>query len=302
MNASREQPDAARGTLRFDDAFLQKLEYLRIVSRKAFAGRDRSDRLSRARGRGIQFADHRPYAAGDDIRHIDWKAYKRLNRLLLRLFDEEQDLPVYLFIDTSRSMAGAGKFDQARRVAAALCYVGLVHLDRLTIASFSGHLGPEIVPGRGRARIFQVFDRLDALEAGGTTDFYNTFKQFAARSRPRGVVVVISDFLDAGGVEPGLRVLASRGHDVFAVHVGAQQDRQIDALGAVRFVDAESGETRDIDLSPGLAAAYGRAWEAQASELQALCTRYQLAYVRADANEPFEDVIMRTFREGGFLS
>jgi uncharacterized protein (DUF58 family) len=296
------QTDAARATLRFDDAFLQKLEYLRIVSRKAFAGRDRADRLSRARGRGIQFADHRPYTAGDDIRHIDWKAYRRLNRLLLRLFDEEQDLPVYVFIDTSQSMAGAGKFDQARRVAAALCYIGLVHLDRIILASFTGHMGPEIVPGRGRARIVHVFDRLEHLEPGGTTDFYNTFKQFAARSRPRGVAVVISDFLDAEGVQPGLRMLASRGHDVFAVHVASTRDRQISALGDVQFVDAESGETRDIDLSPGLAAAYLRAWERQADELRSFCTSYQLAYVQADADEPFEDVILRTFREGGFLS
>jgi len=121
--------------LRFDGEFLRKLEFLRIVSRKAFAGRDRADRIARARGRGAEFADYRPYVAGDDIRQIDWKAYKRLNRLLLRLFDEERDLPIYLFLDSSRSMLIAGKFDLARRVAAALCYIGLVHLDRVTIAS-----------------------------------------------------------------------------------------------------------------------------------------------------------------------
>ena len=85
----------------------------------------------------LEFADHRPYTPGDDFRHIDWKAYKRLNRLLLRLFDEEQDLPIYLFLDVSRSMAEPAKFDQARRIAAALCYVGLAHLDRVTILTFA---------------------------------------------------------------------------------------------------------------------------------------------------------------------
>ena len=107
--------------LRFDDDFLKKLEYLHVVSKRAFAGHNRADRLTAHRGRGIEFADHRPYTAGDDFRHIDWKAYKRLGRLLLRLFDEERDLPIYLMIDTSRSMADPGKFDMARRVAAALC-------------------------------------------------------------------------------------------------------------------------------------------------------------------------------------
>ena len=108
-------------SLRFDDEFLKKLEYLHVVSKRALAGQNRADRLTPKRGRGLQFADHRPYAPGDDFRHIDWKAYKRLGRLLLRLFDEEQDLPIYLFIDASQSMGETEKFDQARRIAAALC-------------------------------------------------------------------------------------------------------------------------------------------------------------------------------------
>ena len=85
--------------LRFEDDFLKKLEYLNVVSRQAFAGQNRADRLAPKRGRGIEFADHRQYTPGDDFRQIDWKAYKRLGRLLLRLFDEEQDLPIYLMLD-----------------------------------------------------------------------------------------------------------------------------------------------------------------------------------------------------------
>ena len=136
--------------LRFEDDFLKKLEYLHVVSKRAFAGQNRADRLAPKRGRGLEFADHRPYAAGDDFRHIDWKAYKRLNRLLLRLFDEEQDLPIYLMLDVSRSMAEPAKFDMARRIAAALCYIGLAHLDRLTILPFGSDLGHESSPGRGK--------------------------------------------------------------------------------------------------------------------------------------------------------
>src|SRR6476661_5752662 len=142
--------------LRFEDDFLKKLEYLHVVSKREFAGQNRADRLTPKRGRGLEFADHRPYTAGDDFRHIDWKAYKRLNRLLLRLFDEEQDLPIYLLLDTSASMAEQAKFDQARRLTAALCYIGLVHLDRLTILTFAQGLAQEWSPGRGKGRIFRV--------------------------------------------------------------------------------------------------------------------------------------------------
>src|SRR3954470_2395051 len=165
--------------LRFENDFLKKLEYLHVVSKRALAGQNRADRLSPKRGRGLEFADHRPYAAGDDYRHIDWKAYQRLNRLLLRLFDEERDLSIYLILDVSRSMAEPAKFDQARRIAAALCYVGLAHLDRLTILTFADGLVQEFSPGRGKGRIFRVFEQLERLEPGGPTDLRDSFKEFA---------------------------------------------------------------------------------------------------------------------------
>ena len=288
--------------LRFEDDFLKKLEYLHVVSKRAFAGQNRADRLARKRGRGLEFADHRGYSPGDDFRHIDWKAYQRLNRLLLRLFDEEQDLPIYLFIDASRSMIEQSKFDQARRIAAALCYIGLAHLDRVTILPFDEELGHETVPGRGKGRIFRVFELLERLETEGATDLRECFKQFASRNRQQGLAVVISDFLDPSGFEPALKILASMGHDVFVVHVASQADRDPGALGEVRFVDSETGELRDIEVTPALAQAYAREWQSHADELALFCGRYNLGYVRANAEEPFEQIILKTFRKGRFLA
>jgi uncharacterized protein (DUF58 family) len=286
----------------FDAAFLKKLEHLRIVSMRAFAGRDRADRIARKRGRGLEFADHRQYTPGDDIRHIDWKAYKRLNRLLLRLFDEEQDLPVYLFLDASRSMASDGKFDQARRLAAALCYIGLVHFDRVTMFPFRADLSREIAPGRGRARIFQVFRMLEELRADGGTNLEQSIRQFAGRPFRRGVAIVISDFLDPAGFETGLRLLSSLGHDVLVIQVFAKRERDIDTFGEVRFVDMETGEHLDLDVTPGLSKAYHDAWIAHSEAVGAFCRRFRLPMVRASAEDAFEHVVLRAFREGGFFA
>jgi uncharacterized protein (DUF58 family) len=298
--------------LRFENDFLKKLEYLHVVSKRALAGQNRADRLSPKRGRGLEFADHRPYAAGDDYRHIDWKAYQRLNRLLLRLFDEERDLSIYLLLDVSRSMAEPAKFDMARRIAAALCYVGLAHLDRLTIIPFGVDLGRESSPGRGKGRIFRVFEALEQLEAGGPTDLRAACKAFASRPRQLGLVVVISDFLEAGSAstegavteapQAGLKILRTIGHDVFAVHVTSEHDRDPGVFGTVRFVDVETGEVREIEVTPRLAAAYVKAAETHADALEHFCGRYDIGYVRADAERPFEDVILRTFRQGRFLA
>src|SRR6187397_3032890 len=101
----------------FDDEFLKKLEYLNIISKRVFAGQFKAERRARKRGTGLEFADYRQYVAGDDFRHLDWKAYMRLNRLILRLFEEEEDLPIYVFVDCSQSMTYGlpSKFDYARK-------------------------------------------------------------------------------------------------------------------------------------------------------------------------------------------
>ena len=288
--------------LRFEDDFLRKLEYLHVVSKRAFAGQNRADRLTPKRGRGLEFADHRPYAPGDDFRHIDWKAYKRLNRLLLRLFDEERDLPIYLMIDASRSMAEPAKFDMARRLAAALCYIGLAHLDRLTILPFARSLRPETAAGRGKGRIFRVFELLERLEPSGPTDLRQSFKEFASRPRQIGLTVIISDFLDPGGFQAGLKILRTLGHDVVVVHVASERDRDPGAFGDVQFVDAETGDVREIEVTPRLAGAYVAAWQAHAADLEQFCGRYHIGYVRADAERPFEEIILKAFRQGRFLA
>ena len=117
-----------------------------------------------------------------------------------------------------------------------------------------------------------------------------------------GLAVVISDFLDPKGFEPGLKILASMGHDVFVVHVASEADRNPGALGEVRFVDTETGELRDVEVTPALARAYAEVWEAHAAELQLFCGRYNLGYVRADAERSFEQIILHTFRKGRFLA
>src|SRR6185503_13037949 len=131
----------------FDDEFLKKLEYLNIISKRLFAGQLRAERRTRRRGTGLEFADYRSYVAGDDFRHLDWKAYLRLNRLILKLFEEKEDRPIHFLIDTSRSMNSGqpSKLDYVRRVAAALCFISLSNLERVNIVSFADRINGELL-------------------------------------------------------------------------------------------------------------------------------------------------------------
>lgn len=288
----------------FDQDFLRKLEYLHILSKQVFPGQFHAERTARRRGAGIEFADHRAYAPGDDFRHVDWRAYQRLGKLLLRLFEEEQGLPIYLFVDCSRSMAAGdpSKLHYARQVAAALCYIGLAHLDRVSVLSFGDRLGPELPPRRGKGQIFRVFSFLNGLDAGGVTDAGAALQQFRLRRPSRGVAVLISDFLDPHGYAGALDALRFGQHDVFAVHVVSRADAHPELRGDVQLIDAETGDLRDLAVTPGLLAAYAAAFERHAAELAGYCERRQMGYLRSSTDEPFEDAILKVFRLGRFLA
>jgi uncharacterized protein (DUF58 family) len=288
--------------MRFDSEFLKTLDQLRFASTRAFAGSGRGERRGRQRGRGIEFADYRPYAQGDDFRHIDWKVYKRLNRLLLRLFDEEQDLSVYLLLDTSASMAPHGKFDYAVRLTAALSYVGMAHLDRMLLLPWSDRLARETAGGHARPAMGRVLEAIESLAPGGSTNMWEAVSGFVRTPRRQGLAVVISDFLDPAGCERPLKLLASQGHAVVAVHVVASADRaDVDLADEVALVDAETGERRQVVITPGLRRAYKQAWATFDEELASACARCRAEYVRADVAIPFEQMVLHTFRTGRFL-
>lgn len=288
----------------FDPDFLKKLDYLHILSKRAFAGQFKADRRTRVRGAGLEFADHRGYAPGDDFRHIDWKAYQRLGRLLLRMFEEEQDLPIYLFLDHSRSMAHGSppKFQYAQQIAAALCYIGLANLDKVTLVGFSDKVDQELRARRGKSQVFNVFRFLSGLTPSGGTNAAEAFRLFSASRRARGTVVVVSDFLDPAGWEPALNVLRYHDHDLFIVHVVSRSDAEPTVRGDLQLLDAETADVHQVSITPSLLNTYRQVFQSFCGEIEAYCAKYQFGYFQTFTDTPFEDVILHAFREGRFLA
>lgn len=286
----------------FDAAFLHTLELVRVATSQRTPGLGRGHRRGAARGRGLEFADYRPYAQGDDSRHVDWAVYQRLNRLVLRLYDEERGLPVHVLLDRSRSMASHDKFDQARRIAAALCYIGLADLDRVTLAPFDDHLGNPAAGTRTVGSVVPLFESLEGLSADGRTDLGRMVIEFGRRSAPVGVVILISDFLDARFDEAVAR-LASMGHEVFAIHVYSDREIGVDAwLGEMTFVDAETGAARRVSVTPRLLAEYQQAWAARGRAIASACAHTRAHYIPVRVEQPFDQIILHTLRGGRLLA
>ena len=305
--AARPAPERTRaggkGALLFDDEFQRKLESLALVSRRVFAGRMRAERRSKKKGSGVEFADHRAYAPGDDFRFVDWNVYRRFGKLLVRLFEEEEDLSIYFIVDASSSMAfGDGKkFDQARRLAAALAYVGLANLDRVTIVSATDSVTSRMPTTRGKGRIFKVFEFLSELTPGGTTDLGDAMKTFVAQHKRRGLAVVLSDLYDPAGFERGINVLRYNKFEPFVLHIVDPTEAKPDLKGDVRVYDCETGDEREVTVTAKVLERYGQAYEEYLEEVQRFCVSKQVSYFRADVNTPFDELILRVFRRGGFL-
>ena len=287
----------------FDDRFLRTLEHLHLVSRKVFAGNLRAERRTRKVGSGIEFADHRTYARGDDFRYIDWNLYGRLDKLLLRLFEEEEDLHIYILIDCSDSMAigNPPKMHYAMKVGAALSYVGLANLDRVSILPFSQTVLGRLPPARGKNRIFRVFEFLRQVPIGGTTDLAEAAKMFVSQHKRRGLAVVISDFYDPHGFEEGINTLRYNKFEPFVLQVYDQKEAAPNLHGDLALVDCETGELREVTVSKALLEAYTREHEKYCKELEDFCTSRAVPFFRTHTGIAFDELVLRIFRSGGFL-
>jgi uncharacterized protein (DUF58 family) len=277
---------------------LRKLEILELVSRKVRAGRTRGDRLSKRKGRGSEFADFRPYASGDDLRFLDWGLFARFERLFLRLFLEDEDLHVHLLLDVSRSMAFGTpeKLLFAKRLAAAIGFVGLVNLDRVTVTAFADRSIAKSPTFRGRAALSRLLANLESVDPIAAGDFNRSMRAIASALAGRGLVVVLSDFLDRAGVTDGLRFLAARGLDTAAVQILSPDEVAPDVAGDLRLTDAEDGSAAEVTVTADLLDRYQAALAAFRSRLNADCNRLGITFLSATSDMAFERFALRLSR------
>jgi uncharacterized protein (DUF58 family) len=287
----------------FDEEFQRRLEYLAIVSRRIFAGRTRAERRSKKTGTGIEFADHRQYVPGDDFRYLDWNVYQRLGRLLVRLYEEEEDLSVYVLIDCSGSM-GFGrppKLDYAKKLAAAFAYIALANLDRVAVLTFADGMADRLAPTRGRNRIFTVFEFLRAAHPGGRTSLADSLRTFVAQNKRRGVAILLSDLYDPEGFEAGINTLRFAKFEPYVLHVMDRDEWRPPLHGDVLLVDDETGEQREVTVTPRVLARYEQAQRSWRQRIEHFCRDKQVPYYPLDTQVPFDEAVLHVLRRGEMI-
>ena len=293
----------ARLTDLLDPGLLARLDALDVMSRKILQGTLKGERRSKRRGQSVEFADHRQYVPGDDLRFLDWNIYGRLDQLFLKLYLEEQDLSLHLLLDASGSTAtGDPPKDLAlKRLAAALAYVGLVNNNRVSLCTFADGLTGRLANMRGRHYLAHVADFLLGARAGGRTRFEEACRQWVAGRIGSGVTVVLSDFFFKEGLEGGLRRLVSDRYELFVIQMLSPQERRPDLQGDLRLVDVEDDDAAEVSVSRALLEFYGRNLAAYCTALKDFCTRRGATYVLADSAQPVERLVLEQLRRHRLL-
>ncbi len=295
-----------------DNALLEKLERMTVHWQKSLPGLVGGHNTSRFGGPGQEFLDHRNFHFGDDLRAVNWRAFMRLEKLFLKMFQLEPRIPVRILLDVSMSMTtgapgrdakdGAlSKFDYARKLAAALCYVGLVRLDSLCLQPFSDKLGDPFNAGGGRHRFQPAARFLQSLKPGGKTDFLRVTRDFITEYPQRGLVIIISDFLEDSDCERPLQYLSDFGQELMLIQIWGDEDREPPWDGELDLEDAETGGRLQLAFGEDARAHYTAAFDAYSDHLRNVALRNGGRYVGLSTSIPVEDAIFGPLVRAGAL-
>lgn len=303
-------------------ARISRLDY---TSRKIFSGKLKGERRSKKRGESVEFADHRPYVVGDDLRHIDWNIFARLDHLFLKLFLEEEDLALHIVLDASAShdCGKPNKFLFMQKVAMALGYIGLVNLNRVTVTTIGGAVvtpasgdeggaavsAPSVTTAirdlRGRRRTHDLARFLCSIVPAGAAPFSEACKRIALTRRGKGVMVVLSDFFIKEGYETGLRLLVGRGYDLFCIQCLSPQE--VDPTGPdglagdLRLKDIEDADLTEVTISAPLLKRYKANLAAYCDQLREFCARRDITMITVKSDTPVDTLILDYLRKRGLL-
>ena len=283
---------------------LRQLEQFQLLAQRRAKSSARGERRSRSRGQSVEFADYRTYVAGDDFRYLDWNLYGRLERLFVKLYEEERELPVRIFLDASESMTFGQprKFDFARQVAAAVGYVALCGFDRVSVIPFPDEPELSAVRGalrsvRGRKSALEFFRNITQLSAAGGVNLNDALRRGALEARQAGVAVVLSDFLDPAGYEKGLEALVGRGFQVNAVQILSPEELNPSTYGDLKLVDAESGSIQEVTFGKYRLKSYQQTVQNFCQRLREFCQSRGVRFFTASSGTPLEQLLLQQLRE-----
>ena len=287
----------------FDQTTLNQLKRLQLVTREVKAGSIRGNRRSTQRGQSIEFADFRDYVPGDDLRKLDWKILARHDQAFMKLMENEEDIPIYILIDGSRSMNwGEGdqnKLTYSRRLAAGLGVMSLFTGDQLYIDVLGTHTS--LGPIRGQGNLIRLFETLEHIQVGKELDLYSASLEFnAIRKRP-GLLILITDLYFPKGYQDGIKRFQEHGHEVILFHTLSPKELSPELTGELQLVDSETGEPQEVNIDPSILKIYSNRLSAWQHEIRTFCNHRQIRLFPTDTSMPWDHFLLYEMRKMGLV-
>lgn len=276
----------------FDQDFLQKIQQLTLYAGFPLDGSSAGNRKSRSTGSSVEFSDYREYAPGDDFRRIDWNAYGRFDKLFVKLFMEEREAPITIFLDVSKSMdwGEPNKSISSRRLAAALGYIALSGFDRISLLCVNDTVQKLCRDVRGRNFFHKLTEMLEAAEYSGESNLQKALEGYRLQSG-RGITIVISDFFSEGSFEEVLKYCKYKKQEIYICHMLSPQELKPDINDSVRLIDSETGRDLNITMTPALLNAYGKSLDSFKESLQQACFKYGAHYSLFSSGMRLEEMV-----------
>jgi uncharacterized protein (DUF58 family) len=286
----------------FDAEFFKVLQNLNINIRKSASYGASGARKSRVKGTSVEFSDFREYVHGDDFRRIDWNAYGRFDKFFIKLFMEEREALINVFIDSSKSMnfGEPSKSTLALRLAAAFSYIALNNLDRVCINTLKSKELKSTEALSGKLMLQRVLSYLKNIELEGTTDINASIIKKDFKSK--GVSIILSDFFTDKGIADAVKYLTYKKQEVILIHILSSEELEPNYYGQVKLVDSETKEDRNIILNPSIMKAYKKQLAAFKNGLREVAAKYGAVYIEASSEESVDKIILEKFARSGIVS
>ncbi len=276
-----------------DESFWRRMAALRLFVRRRTEGQAGLWTTRRV-GMSLEFAEYREYHPGDDFRYVDWNLFGRLDRLFVKVFHREEDVPIYLLLDTSRSMAVGGKLEYAIELAGVIAYLGLKEMNRVGVFAFARDLSQGVPPRAGLSHMNKVLSFLESLTVTGQTSLNTTLEEFSKLPLRRGLVVVLSDMLDQQGYEQGLFHVLFKRFEVVLIQIVAPSDLDPPVHADARLTDSE--DFREFSVGVGAVARYRANFQRYIQKLETFCHEHQVRYRRLTTARPLERALFEDLR------
>ncbi len=283
-----------------DEDFLRRLENLRILANRGIKGLGKGEHISWRSGPSLEFLDYRKYQIGDDFRYVDWNVYGRLDKLFIKLFRAEENQNIHILIDSSRSMEFGKplKDTYAKKIAAAISFIGLTHMDNLYVTAFRNQLDDSMAPVKSRLAYSRVLNYLHALQPRGKTDVNACLVKYAGTHSGPAISIILSDLMDQKGFEEGLEALQHARFDIAVIQILDREEILPINTGSHILKEIEVGEKMNITIDRSTLTLYHRKMQDFLEYIKKYCLDKGIDYYLCNTSIPFEDLLLDYLTSG----